>query len=109
MGKYALVTGGSRGIGREVCVRLAKMGYNVVINYVSNDAQAEQTAALVRECGVEAELLKFDVSDNEAAVAAIEATCVAIERAYCSLFSFIAAALEPVIGILILQLHSTKS
>ena len=72
MGKYALVTGGSRGIGREVCVRLAKMGYNVVINYVSNDAQAEQTAALVRECGVDAELLKFDVSDNEAAVAAIE-------------------------------------
>ena len=72
MGKYALVTGGSRGIGREVCVRLAKMGYNVVINYVSNDAQAEQTAALVRECGVDAELLKFDVSDNAAAVAAIE-------------------------------------
>ncbi|MGN0188376.1 MAG: 3-oxoacyl-ACP reductase FabG [Candidatus Cryptobacteroides sp.] len=72
MGKYAMVTGGSRGIGRAVCVRLAKMGYNVVINYVSNDAQAEQTAALVREVGVEAELLKFDVSDNAATVAAIE-------------------------------------
>ena len=72
MGKYALVTGGSRGIGRAVCVRLAEMGYNVVINYVSNDAQAEQTAALVREKGTEAELLKFDVSDNAAAVAALE-------------------------------------
>ena len=41
--KYALVTGGSRGIGRAVCVKLASMGYNVVINYVSNEAEALKT------------------------------------------------------------------
>ena len=34
--KYALVTGGSRGIGRAVCIKLAQMGYQVIINYASN-------------------------------------------------------------------------
>ncbi|MCQ2375615.1 MAG: 3-oxoacyl-ACP reductase FabG [Salinivirgaceae bacterium] len=63
--KYALVTGGSRGIGRAVCVKLASMGYNVVINYVSNDAEAEKTLDLVREAGSDGELLKFDVSNLE--------------------------------------------
>lgn len=63
--KYALVTGGSRGIGRAVCVKLATMGYNVVINYVSNDAEAEKTLELVREAGSDGELLKFDVSNLE--------------------------------------------
>jgi len=70
--KYALVTGGSRGIGRAICVRLAKMGYYVIINYVSNDASAQQTLELVREAGSDGELLKFDVSDTGASVAAIE-------------------------------------
>lgn len=70
--KYAMVTGGSRGIGRAVCVRLAQMGYNVVINYVSNDAEAEKTLAMVREAGSDGEFLKFDVSDYEATVKAIE-------------------------------------
>lgn len=41
--KYALVTGGSRGIGRAVAIRLAQSGYNIVINYVSNREQAEET------------------------------------------------------------------
>lgn len=63
--KYALVTGGSRGIGRAVCVKLATMGYNVVINYVSNDTEAEKTLELVREAGSDGELLKFDVSNLE--------------------------------------------
>ncbi|MDE6872726.1 MAG: 3-oxoacyl-ACP reductase FabG [Bacteroidales bacterium] len=70
--KYALVTGGSRGIGRAVCVRLAQMGYNVIVNYVSNDTEAEKTLELVREAGGDGELLKFDVADTEASVAAIE-------------------------------------
>lgn len=70
---YALVTGGSRGIGRAVCVKLAQMGYKIVINYVSNDEEAEKTLQMVREAGSDGELLKFDVSDNAATVAAIEA------------------------------------
>lgn len=49
--KYALVTGGSRGIGRAVCVKLAWMGYRILVNYVSNAAEAEKTLELVREAG----------------------------------------------------------
>ena len=62
--KYILVTGGSRGIGRAVCVRLAKMGMPVLINYRSNEAEAQKTKALVEAEGVKAELLPFDVSDE---------------------------------------------
>ena len=68
---YALVTGGSRGIGRAVAVKLAKMGYKVLINYMSNDAEAEKTLAMVREAGSDGELLKFDVSNAEVAAAAL--------------------------------------
>jgi 3-oxoacyl-[acyl-carrier protein] reductase len=60
--KYALVTGGSRGIGRAVSVKLAEAGYSILINYKSNDAEANKTAEMVREKKVQAELLKFDVS-----------------------------------------------
>lgn len=42
MSKYAFVTGGSRGIGRAVCVKLAQMGFCVIVNYVSNDAAAKE-------------------------------------------------------------------
>lgn len=69
---YALVTGGSRGIGRAVCVKLAQMGYHILVNYVSNDAEAEKTLELIREAGSDGELMKFDVSDAEAATTAIE-------------------------------------
>ena len=69
---YALVTGGSRGIGRAVAVKLAKMGYRVIINYMSNDVEAEKTLAMIREAGSDGELLKFDVSDATASQAAIE-------------------------------------
>lgn len=61
--KYALVTGGSRGIGRAICQELAGRGYNMIINYVSNKDAAEETAALVREKGMDCELLQFDVSN----------------------------------------------
>jgi 3-oxoacyl-[acyl-carrier protein] reductase len=62
--KYALVTGGSRGIGRAVCVKLAEQGYNILVNYKGNEEQALKTAELVREKNVEAELLRFDVSNK---------------------------------------------
>jgi 3-oxoacyl-[acyl-carrier protein] reductase len=60
--KYALVTGGSRGIGRSVCLKLAEQGYNILINYKSNYVEAEKTLGLVREKNVVGEVLKFDVS-----------------------------------------------
>lgn len=63
--KYALVTGGSRGIGRAVCLKLADMGYNILVNYKGNTEAAEETAKLVREKGVEAATMMFDVADKE--------------------------------------------
>lgn len=63
--QYALVTGGSRGLGRAICVKLAQMGYSVLVNYQGNTAAAEETKQLVEEAGGTAELLKFDVSNKE--------------------------------------------
>ncbi|MDR1918378.1 MAG: 3-oxoacyl-ACP reductase FabG [Tannerellaceae bacterium] len=63
--KYALVTGGSRGIGRSVCLQLAGMGYPVLINYHSNKEAAECTKALIEEKGGLAELLPFDVANGK--------------------------------------------
>ncbi len=59
--KYALVTGGSRGIGRAVSQKLAKQGYQVIINYASNVAEAQKTLDSIDGQG---ELLPFDVSDS---------------------------------------------
>lgn len=69
--KYALVTGGSRGIGRAISIKLAEQGYNILINYKSNEAEAQRTAALVQEKGVTAELLPFDVADKAGTDAAL--------------------------------------
>ena len=63
--KYALVTGGSRGIGRAVCLQLADMGYPLLINYASNIEAAEETKRLVEAKGVSAELLPFNVGNVE--------------------------------------------
>jgi len=71
--KYALVTGGSRGLGRAVCVRLAADGLPVVINYKSNRAAAEETLAEITAAGGQAELLGFDVSVPEEAERALAA------------------------------------
>lgn len=71
--KYALVTGGSRGIGRAVCIRLAQMGYQILINYASRTDEAEKTLELVRQAGQDGELLKFDVSDAKQTLEALEA------------------------------------
>ncbi len=65
MKKYALVTGGSRGIGKACCIKLAEMGYNILVNYKGNKEAAVETAALVREYGVSAQILQFDVANKE--------------------------------------------
>lgn len=68
-GKVAVVTGGSRGIGRAICVELARLGARVVINYAGNEAAAQETARLVKEVAKEgaAPVVKgFDVSDAAA-------------------------------------------
>lgn len=72
MKQYALVTGASRGLGRAVAVKLAQMGYPVIINYQSNQAAAEETLAEIKNLGGEAELLKFDVSNSQQIEDAIE-------------------------------------
>ena len=73
MKRYALVTGASRGIGRAVAVKLAEMGYVILINYASNTAAAEQTLARVQEVGSEGELMPFDVTDAAAVESALTA------------------------------------
>ncbi|MBS1772860.1 MAG: 3-oxoacyl-ACP reductase FabG [Bacteroidetes bacterium] len=60
--KYALVTGGSRGIGRATCIKLAELGYAILVNYKGNKEAAEETVRLVKEKGVSAEILNFDVA-----------------------------------------------
>jgi 3-oxoacyl-[acyl-carrier protein] reductase len=70
--KYALVTGGSRGIGRSISLKLSAMGYPVIVNYRSNQEAAEETKRLIEEAGGVCELLPFNVSDVEAVDKAME-------------------------------------
>ena len=62
--KCALITGGSRGIGRAICTRMATLGYHIIINYKSNTEEAEKTLSLIKQAGGEGELLQFDVADK---------------------------------------------
>jgi 3-oxoacyl-[acyl-carrier protein] reductase len=64
-GRVAVVTGGGRGIGRAVAVRLANEGANVAISYRSNDAAAEEVAKEVRAAGAQCETFKGDVASPE--------------------------------------------
>jgi 3-oxoacyl-[acyl-carrier protein] reductase len=61
--KFALVTGGSRGIGRAISVKMVSLGYHVLVNYKSNEAEAAQTLSMIKEAGGSGELIRFDVSD----------------------------------------------
>jgi 3-oxoacyl-[acyl-carrier protein] reductase len=63
--KYALITGGSRGIGRAAAIKLAQMQYHILLNYKSNQQEALITQAAVEQHGVTCELLPFDVANKE--------------------------------------------
>ena len=65
--KYALVTGGSRGIGKAICLKLAEdLKYNILLNYHSNTEAAKETQSEIEQLGVRCDILKFDVSDSDA-------------------------------------------
>ncbi len=70
--KVALVTGGSRGIGKACAIELAKAGLDVIINYAGNDEAAQKTVEELKTCGIRAQKKKFDVSNREAVEAAIK-------------------------------------
>jgi len=70
-GKVALVTGGSRGIGRAASLALAKQGAQVVINYVSNEGAAREVAQAIEKAGGKAEIVQFDVGSGDGAEKAI--------------------------------------
>jgi 3-oxoacyl-[acyl-carrier protein] reductase len=63
--KCALITGGSRGIGKAVCIKMASMGYYVLINYKNNLEQANHTLTQVMLADGNGELLQFDVANKE--------------------------------------------
>ena len=62
--KYALVTGGSRGLGRAICIRLSEMGIPVIINFQNNIVAAQEVSDLISEKGGMSELMQFDVTDK---------------------------------------------
>ena len=63
--KFALVTGGSRGIGKAICFEIAEQGYHVLINYRSNTEEAENTLNQIKSNGGSGELIQFDVSNPD--------------------------------------------
>ena len=70
--KIALVTGASKGIGRAICVELAKSGYRIVVNYMSDEKGAVDTLELVRKSGSDGQIMQFDVSDFDKTQNAVE-------------------------------------
>src|SRR5574344_889927 len=70
--RYALVTGGSRGLGKAVCIQLAQLGLPVIINYQSNHDAAQKTLEAIVSNGGSAELLPFDVANPDSIEKAIE-------------------------------------
>ncbi|HUI91866.1 MAG TPA: 3-oxoacyl-ACP reductase FabG [Chitinivibrionales bacterium] len=70
--RTAIVTGGSRGIGRAISERLAADGFHVVVNYRSNTKEAEETLGRIQKAGGSGELCRFDVTDRNAVKTAME-------------------------------------
>src|SRR5271166_3896077 len=71
-GKIALVTGGSRGIGRACCEALAAQGATVVVNYVKGEAAAREVVDAIAAAGGKADVSGFDVADSKAVDAAVD-------------------------------------
>jgi 3-oxoacyl-[acyl-carrier protein] reductase len=76
-GKVALVTGASRGIGREIALELARLGANVAVNYSGSEAKANEVVDLIKEIGRDAFSVQCDVSNSEAVTSMVKET---IER-----------------------------
>ena len=72
-GKTAIVTGGSRGIGRAICLELARLGANVVFSYAGNAAAAQETVELVEQTGATARAVRGDVTCADAAKELVDA------------------------------------
>ena len=71
-GKFALVTGASRGIGKEIAIELSNQGAEVFINYSSSDEKAQEVVNFIKNAGGKAHKLKFDVSKEESVSSAFE-------------------------------------
>jgi 3-oxoacyl-[acyl-carrier protein] reductase len=71
-GRIALVTGGSRGIGRAICVALGRRGATVIVNYASRADAAQETATLIEQAGGKAVIAGFDIGDSDAVTSEIK-------------------------------------
>jgi len=71
-GKVALITGASRGIGKEIALELSRFGAEVFINYSSSDEKAEEVVNSIKNLGGKAHKLKFDVSKEDSVSSAFE-------------------------------------
>lgn len=70
--KYALITGGSGGIGGAICIRLAKMGFHVLIHYHSNKSSANEVLSEINSFGAEGSIINFDVTNNKEVKTALD-------------------------------------